>query len=549
LLSGIVTWLIFAASSTQPASAVDSVAGRAPLTRPTLSEQVGLFDGSLFQVTTGRCQTCLTPPQARWYFQDEFIAIPAHPGHHMGSARTGDPPFLVWIGSPELIESATLSKDAKSLRLGTGARVPFVLVPQLSTNRSFYNDATARFFADRPLRVRGRMMQSPNGALFEARTMWPEDFRLDLTHAIAYGNPPRISELIEAAPIAAADALETHVLWERPGSSGSGWSGRPVFGFILNGAQGDDDEAHGGHFAVFTGRMGAHGEWQDWLVNNFYDPDVVSEKGIIPAMVPMESYLMDLNSGQAYYRPSYLLVIILAQDRIPRAYQGAVQETFLRLYRHDLDYDHSRSNCAGLSIDIVRRAGWDVPRRGPTSRIKAAAAFAYLSVTDRSLASGQKIFHYFAEEQTRLLPRVTFEAMGEDVLALLRGSRPTERPTGPMEQWLMDDVEAIALIRVPQLPSSRARGTFPVDSLAAYQQRVPVDRSQWKSVTTGPRPFPDHLRAASTSRRDSSLPSLAISGSGLFLLLGLLIYRRVAKKQAPSSIPCRNGERSEGERT
>lgn len=41
------------------------------------------------------------------------------------------------------------------------------------------------------------------------------------------------------------------------------------------------------------------------------------EKGILPAMVPMDNYLYDLNSGQSYYRPSYLLVLVLKQDRLP----------------------------------------------------------------------------------------------------------------------------------------------------------------------------------------------------------------------------------------
>ena len=34
---------------------------------------------------------------------------------------------------------------------------------------------------------------------------------------------------------------------------------------MLNGAQGDDDEAHGGHFALVTGRIGARGAIGDWI--------------------------------------------------------------------------------------------------------------------------------------------------------------------------------------------------------------------------------------------------------------------------------------------
>ena len=84
-----------------------------------------------------------------------------------------------------------------------------------------------------------------------------------------------------------------------------------MLAFIVNGAQGDDDEAHAGHFAIVTGRIADDGAIGDWLVNNFYTLDAESEKGIIAAPVPLDNYLADLNSGQAYYRPSHLLVAVL----------------------------------------------------------------------------------------------------------------------------------------------------------------------------------------------------------------------------------------------
>ena len=80
---------------------------------------------------------------------------------------------------------------------------------------------------------------------------------------------------------------------------------------MLNGAQGDDDEAHAGHFALVTGRVQDDGAIGDWLVNNFYTLDTESEKGILAAPVPLDNYLADLNAGQAWYRPSYMLVAVL----------------------------------------------------------------------------------------------------------------------------------------------------------------------------------------------------------------------------------------------
>ena len=34
--------------------------------------------------------------------------------------------------------------------------------------------------------------------------------------------------------------------------------------------QGDDDEAQGGHFGIFAGRVGENGAMDQWLVNNIY---------------------------------------------------------------------------------------------------------------------------------------------------------------------------------------------------------------------------------------------------------------------------------------
>jgi hypothetical protein len=77
-----------------------------------------------------------------------------------------------------------------------------------------------------------------------------------------------------------------------------------------------DDEAHAGHFAIATGRIDAHGDIGDWLVNNYYSLDIESEKGILAAPATtsqlakvrtmqaratrvMESYTTALNAAYA----------------------------------------------------------------------------------------------------------------------------------------------------------------------------------------------------------------------------------------------------------
>ncbi len=510
-------------ASTTPAA--QEQIGQSPLQH----EPFGLFDGASFTVTTGRCTDCPITPQALWYFADETIAIPTAQ-ESPGSAA--QPPFLVWLGSPELIPQATLSTDHAYLDIPGGGHFPFRLTPKLPMNQSYYNEATARFFSLHPLRLRGRTVLTAKGPLFEARTIWPADFLLspDQAHTVE-ADDHTISHLIENTDQPIADTITTHRLW---GQADGPWAGKPVLGAILNGAQGDDDEAHGGHFGIVTGRVGPHGEWADWMVNNFYDPDVVSEKGILPAMVPMDNYLMDLNSGQSYYRPSSLLVLILKQDRIPAAYQANIQDVFRPLYRHELDYDHSLLNCAGFSIDQLRALGWRIPLQGPSNRLKATAGYVYMAAADRSLTSGLKAYRYFSEELTRLLPRVTFEAIGNDLLRLLQ-QPDSQRVLTPFEQWLREDVEAILYVHIPQIPSSRAMGTYAVASLDEYQQRVPSDRSQWKTVAVPPRPFPAELRVAPAPVEAATIPSpvlgLMVGLLMSFTWVGKLLYHRCRRKR------------------
>ncbi len=504
------------------------------LSKPALSrEHLGLVDAAAMTLTTGRCGRCRTDKQALWYFQNDGIAVPSGDLESAQNSRTADAPFLVWIGAPEIIETAHLTDDRRRLRLLSGESVPLDLVPRLSTNRSYFNEASAEFFAQRPLRLRGRTIQTEGQQHFVARALWPLDYRLDRAAAQlpSRQNSLAIPSLIESEGSTQAAPYRTHLLWERPDLAAASWAGKPLLGLMLNGAQGDDDEAHGGHFGLVTGRIGPQGEWADALMHNFYDLNVVSEKGIIPAMLPVDHYLMDLNSGQSYYRPSAFLALILKQDRIPAAFDHAVQDTYRRLYRHEIEYDHSTLNCSGLSLDLLHTIGWYVPPRGPSSRLKAAGAFLYGSATERSFASGRKLFKYFSEERTRLLPRVTFEAIAADVLALVgvQGSGAL-RPLTETERWLQDDLEAIVFVHLPQVPSSRAFGTYPVVSLDEYQRRVPADRSQWKTVPVAARPFPEEWRIMQPPERTRPATVWVVSGAA-GLVLGLIWIRRVFRRR------------------
>jgi hypothetical protein len=80
-------------------------------------------------------------------------------------------------------------------------------------------------------------------------------------------------------------------------------------------------------------------------------------------------------------------------------------------------------------------------------------------------------------------------------LAILKGQRnDTNRTLTDYEQALRDDTLAVLFIRVPQIPSSRAFGTYPVASFDEYRNRVPADHSKWKIVPVDTRLFPENLK-------------------------------------------------------
>jgi hypothetical protein len=120
-------------------------------------------------------------------------------------------------------------------------------------------------------------------------------------------------------------------------------TGQPVIG--------DDD-----------GRMA--GILTDWLVNNFYTLDAESEKGILAAPGAARQLPGRPQRGQAWYRPSWLLVATL-RDAVRRVHvQSAFGRVFNQFYRHQFAYQHARANCTGISVDALRAIGWQVPARG-----------------------------------------------------------------------------------------------------------------------------------------------------------------------------------------
>ena len=228
-------------------------------------------------------------------------------------------------------------------------------------------------------------------------------------------------------------------------------------------------------------------------MNNYYNLASNSEKGIIAGVTPFDKYMGDLNSGQSFYRPSYMLVAVFSQPAIPQQIQALNNRVFQHFYRNDFVYDHARENCAGISIDTLRNLGWHVPKRGVESLLKASAAYWYVAATERSLQKGRAIYDYLNTEMTRLFPAVAFDAIGNDLLNIAHTGNKTTL-TSTVMQPMVEQLEAIYFVRIPQFPSSRADGLAPVYSFAQYLQQAPADRSQWQIIPVTPNPLPEQLK-------------------------------------------------------
>lgn len=467
-----------------------------PMLANAAEQYYGLYPQSDFIATTGECQHCNSIPQALWYFGQEHIAIPkaktlnfeptlaaqADVKDWLANDKTESLPSLIWTGKTDKLQG-TLSADASSIQ-NKDKTIPFQPVAKIDSNLSYYNAASVQFFANQAVSLYGEHTKNA----FIAHSIWPQQFNLT-TQNTSYQplNNQTIAKLVRENSGGADSPFQAKVLWQK--NVDTTWQNKPVLAFVLNGAQGDDDEAHGGHFAVASGRFGQHGEWQDWLVNNFYNLGSVSEKGIIAASVPMYRYQGELNSGQSWYRPSYLLVAVLKNERNAALYQNAINRVFHHFYRQEFNYRHAGVNCAGINLETLRTLGWRIPERGATNLPKAFAALPFKAIQDGNLESGLKAFDYLAAEQTNLYPAVAFEAISQDLL----GRIALGKTESDFESALAEDLEAIIYVHIPQFPSSRVFGQAPVASLDEYMARVPEDMTQWKIVPVLPRPFPNHL--------------------------------------------------------
>jgi len=454
----------------------------------------GLFAAERFLAVGGAEAGHLAPAAGAWHFHDEWIAVPA-PGRSGG--RT--PPPLVWLAAPELIENARLDDGGRLLRRADGGAAALEVVPPLPANELYVDASTFEFFERRPVRIRGTWRSTPEGERFVARTIWPLDARIPwrTLEPRPVVEPESLADLVRAQ---APDQPGARLLWERPRNVARDWAGRAVLAVVLSGAQADAPGAQGGHIAIATGRLGAAGEWSEWLVNNVYPIATFDEKGISSGPVPMDNYLADLNSGQAMYRPVYVLAAVLGAPAAAEEVQAVFHDFFPRYWCREIEFDRARNNSTEMSLDPLRGLGWRIPRMGGTSRIKGALVAIAVAVATLRPKLARDAWSYFTQERTDIFPRLAFEAVAGDLLALA-AEEPPRPPTG-FEARLRTDVDGLLFLRFPQIPSRRPTGTYPVASIREYRARVGLGNAAGADPDErDPRPFPDRLHDACRAGR------------------------------------------------
>lgn len=410
-------------------------------------------------------------PSSQFYFADEWIGV--------DEERTPSLPF--WLAAPVHLIDVKILPDERRLLLPNGEKPEFRLIEALPSNTTFINEKTLHFFAQRSVSLRGFWQND----IFFIRTIWPSDWRLGTN---SNSDLPHWREVVKKGVAGATKPFETFKLWQRPNAEAP----QMFFGVMLNGAQGDDDEAHGGHLALVFGEWQKNGDISQWWVANFYNPDVVSEKGILPSITTMDNYLCDLNCGQQQYRPSWLIGCALSNALPVQRIYAAMNETMNALYSHAFVYEHTTNNCTGLSMDALRYAGLNVPMKGPSSRLLSPFLFLYKLIQERDWNMAKQAFLYFNTERTRLMPYMAYKHSVRHMMQIIRGKQV---PRSELEAALLTGTSAVYGMHFPQIPSARAYGREPVISVFQYQSRVPAKRGDWKIIPVSARPFPEHLRS------------------------------------------------------
>jgi hypothetical protein len=116
------------------------------------------------------------------------------------------------------------------------------------------------------------------------------------------------------------------------------------------------------------------------------------------------------------------------------------------------------------------------------------------------------------------MPAAAFEEAVFSLMQLARGAEPAQ---GKLAGMLAEDAVALVGVRIPQIPSSRAPGTWPAASPREYLNALPADPADLKVIPVPPRPFPQGLRDPDlrpAPPRRSTLPIVLWAATGILPL-------------------------------
>ncbi len=479
---------------------------------------------------TGDCRVCPLLPQSKWYFAGEWLAISNEKAETdaavmlpdwLADAPMIESPPPVWLGQPQVIENVQLNPANQQIRWPNDLRLNWQLADKIPQNKSYWNASTDVFFAGKTVRMRGETIDG----VFTAETIWPLDFKIQSQTLQSLTDEETIENWVRNDQGGVSQPHHDQLIWQRHNNAAATAAGKPVLAIMLNGAQGDDHEALAGHFALVTGKFNHDGQYHNWLVNNYYSLDVVSEKGIIAGLTPIDKYLADVNSGQNYYRPSYMLVATLNDAAPVKQIQQSMNQIMQHFYRHSFQYQHASMNCTGISLDALKALGWHVPERGNNGLLMAVGAYFYTLFSEADFAAARQIYDYLMTETSRLLPAVAFETLSRDIIEL--ANNHSNRRLSEFEQQLADNLDVLWLVRIPQIPSSRAMGDAPVFSFTEYVDTAPANRDDWVSIQLPPQNLPKSLQTTTPVNPTPFVvpwPVMAIFAGILLGLIALLRY-------------------------
>ena len=334
-----------------------------------------------------------------------------------------DYPPLVWVAAPQIVHGARLTADGEQHRRG-GDVLRMRPVPRIPLNRSYFDASSVRFLRAVRSRCAERATAASSSCDRVARRLRARR-RGAAAQSLPDGPSPQLAMRSLMRRGAARRRGESVHRARRCGSARAArrLARQGVLGLLVNGAQGDDDEAHGGHFALVTGRVARRRPHRRLARQQFLLARRRERKGHHRRAAAARQRISATSTAGRL-----VSAVVHARARVARrARRGAravgdqprVQPVLsppARLLPPERQLrEHQRRHAARARV-----AG---PARGPPTRWLAWLAFPFVALKERSLGKAKLAFDYLCTDQTRLLPAVALEEAFASVLSLAQRRR------------------------------------------------------------------------------------------------------------------------------